>query len=94
MTRTASIERLARELFDIYRRYLAASLECSEDELPTVTARLADEDFEALAAAQNAAEEAAWAEARRADPEWPRPWSDEEAVVAEAFQRLGYEEGY
>lgn len=94
MTRTASIERLARELFDIYRRNLAASLECGEDELPAVTARLADEDFETLAAAQNLAEEAAWAEVRWADPEWPRAGSDEEAAIEEAFQRLRYKAGY
>jgi len=83
----------ARELFAAYRRNLAASLECCEDELPAVTSRLADEDFETLAASQGAAEEAAWAELRQ-NPEWPRPWSDEEAAVAEAFQRLRYEAGY
>jgi len=86
-------ERLARELFATYRRYLAAFLECSEGELPAVTARLAGENFETLAVAQNAAEEAAWAEVRQ-NPEWPRPWSDEEAAVAEAFQRLCMEAGY
>jgi len=88
-----TIKTLAGDLFAVYRRNLAHSLECSEDELREVTSRLADEDFEALAAAQNAAEEAAWAEVRQ-NPEWPRPWSDEEAAVAEAFQRIGYEEGY
>ena len=91
MTRTAS---LARELFDIYRRNLAASLECGEDELPTVTARLADEDFETLAAAQNAAEEMAWALARRDDPEWPRAGSEEEDAIADAFRHLRMEAGY
>ena len=90
MTRTAS---LARELFDIYRHYLAASLECSEDELPAATARLSDQDFDTLAAAQNAAEEAAWAEAR-GWADWPRPGSEEEAAIAEAFQRLRMEAGY
>ena len=91
MTRTAS---LARELFGIYRRYLATFLECSEDELPAVTARLADQDFETLAVAQNAAEEMAWALARRDNPEWPRAGSEEEDAIAEVFQRIGYEEGY
>ena len=76
---------LAGDLFAVYRRHLAAMLDCDEGELPG--------DFETLAAAQNAAEEAAWAEVRQ-NPEWPRPWSDEEAAVAEAFQRLRYEEGY
>jgi len=88
------IERLARELFATYRRYLATFLECSEGELPAVTARLADEDFEILVAAQNAAEEMAWALARRDNPEWPRAGSEEEDAVAEVFQRIGYEEGY
>ena len=88
------IREFAQDLFAIYRRNLAASLECGEDGLPAVTARLADEDFETLAAAQNLAEEAAWAEARRADPEWPRAGSDEEAAIAEAFQRLRYEAGF
>lgn len=88
------INTLAGDLFATYRRNLAHSLECSEDELREVTSRLADEDFEALAAAQNAAEEAAWAEARQADPEWPRPGSEEEDDIAEAFQRLRMEAGY
>ena len=86
-------ETLARDLFAAYRRNLAHYLECCEADLPAVTSRLADEDFEALVSAQNSAEEAAWAE-RRADPEWPRAGSDEEAAVAEAFQRLRYEAGY
>src|SRR5690606_32633501 len=73
-------ERLARELFAAYRRNLAVALECSEDELLAVTENLADEDFETRTAIQNAAEEAAWAEARR-NPEWPRPWSDDEDIV-------------
>ena len=89
-----TIKTLAGELFAVYRRKLADSLECSEDELREVTSRLADEDFETLAAAQNAAEEAAWAEARRTDPEWPRAGSEEEDAIAEAFQRLRMEAGY
>lgn len=87
------INTLAGDLFATYRRNLAASLECGENELTTVTARLADEDFETLAAAQNAAEEAAWVEARR-DPEWPRAGSEEEDAIAEAFKSLLYEAGY
>jgi len=89
-----TIKTLAGDLFAVYRRNLAAYLECSEDELREVTARLADEDFEALAAAQNAAEEAAWAEARWADPEWPRAGSEEEDEIAEAFRSLLMEAGY
>jgi len=87
-------QRLARELFATYRRYLATFLECGEGELQAVTARLADEDFETLAVAQNAAEEMAWALVRRDNPEWPRAGSEEEDAIAEVFQRIGYEEGY
>lgn len=87
-------QRLARELFATYRRYLAAFLECSEGELPAVTARLAGEDFETLAVAQNAAEEMAWALARRDNPEWPRPDSEEEDAIADAFRHLRTDAGY
>lgn len=90
----AENERLARELFTTYSRYLATFLECGEGELPAVTARLADQDFETLAVAQNAAEEMAWALARRDNPEWPRPDSEEEDAIADAFRHLRTDAGY
>ena len=88
-----TVETLAGDLFDVYRRNLAAMLDCDEGELPAVTRNLSEDDFDALANAQNSAEESAWAEAR-GWADWPRPWSEEEDAIAEEFQRLRMEAGY
>jgi hypothetical protein len=86
---------LAHELVDIYTDKLIDELElrevvASHKTLAAVCSKLADEDFQLLADAQNAAEGAAWQRFR----ELYSLSGEEEDVLNALFQGERYEIGY